>query len=156
MGRAPIFLFWTVDAEGITRHSVELQGYELVDFQVSGGKRRLLRVFIDKPAGITVDDCATVSHQLSRVYEVEGVDYDRLEVSSPGLDRPLKRAADFTRFAGQRAAIALRLPLNGRKRFTGVLEGLDESGGSLRLRCDTGELVFPLSDIDKAHLVPDI
>ncbi|MFO1322138.1 MAG: ribosome maturation factor RimP [Burkholderiales bacterium] len=156
MGRAPIFLFWAVDAEGITQHTVELQGYELVDFQISGGKRRLLRVFIDKPAGITVDDCALVSHQLTRVYAVEGVDYDRLEVSSPGLDRPLKRAADFTRFAGQRAAIALRLPLNGRKRFTGTLEGLDEAGESLKLRCDVGEFVFRLSDIDKAHLVPDI
>jgi ribosome maturation factor RimP len=73
-----------VDAESITKRAIEVHGYELVDFQVGSGQQRLLRVFIDKPAGITVEDCATVSHQLTRVYAVEGVDYDRLEVSSPG------------------------------------------------------------------------
>ena len=74
--------------------------HELVDVQASNGGR-VLRLFIDKPGGIDVEDCAAVSRQLSRVFEVEGLDYDRLEVSSPGLDRPLRKAADFERFAGQ-------------------------------------------------------
>lgn len=77
-------------------------GYELVDFETSP-RGRLLRVFIDKPieTGITVDDCALVSNHLSRLFTVENVDYDRLEVSSPGMDRPLKRAQDWQRFTGQ-------------------------------------------------------
>ena len=82
-------------------------GYELVEFETSP-RARLLRVFIDRPeseraekSGISVEDCAAVSGQLSRVFMVENVDYDRLEVSSPGLDRPLVKAADFRRFAGQ-------------------------------------------------------
>src|SRR6188474_1972458 len=79
-------------------------GYELVDVQASNGGR-FLRLFIDKAGGIGVEDCAAVSRQLSRVFEVEGVDYDRLEVSSPGLDRPLRKAADFARFAGQKAQV---------------------------------------------------
>lgn len=156
MGCGPFLFSGIVDVEAITQHTVQLQGYELVDFQIAGGKRRLLRVFIDTPRGITIDDCTVVSRQLSRVYTVEGVEYERLEVSSPGLDRPLKRPADFTRFAGQRAAVALRLPLNGRKRFTGVLVGLTEDGEALRLNCETGEFVLRLSDVDKAHLVPDL
>ena len=65
----------------------------------------LVRVFIDKPGGITVEDCATVSHHLTRVFAVEGFDYERLEVSSPGLDRPLKRLEDFARFAGRDASV---------------------------------------------------
>ena len=82
-------------------------GYELVDVQASNGGR-LLRLFIDKAGGITVDDCAKVSRQLSRVFEVEGVTYERLEVSSPGLDRPLRKAGDFVRFAGHRAELRMR------------------------------------------------
>ena len=86
-------------------------GYELVDFELSP-RARLLRVFIDIERGITVDDCATVSNQLQRVFEVENVDYDRLEVSSPGLDRPLKKLADFERFAGHEIQLRLSLPVD--------------------------------------------
>ena len=78
MGRGPFFFLDGVDAETITQRAVELHGYELVDFQIGGGRQRLVRVFIDKPAGITVDDCVSVSNQLSRIYAVEGVDYERL------------------------------------------------------------------------------
>lgn len=145
-----------MDVEAIARQTVELQGYELVDLQSSGGRSRLLRVFIDKPAGITVDDCALISNHLTRVFAVEGVDYDRLEVSSPGLDRPLKRLADYVRFVGERTAITLRLPVGGRKRFTGLLTGVDEASSTVRLQCDGNELAFALADIDKAHLAPDI
>ena len=83
---------------------------------------------IDRPGGITVDHCAEVSRQLSRVLEVEGIDYDRLEVSSPGLDRPLCKPADFTRFAGSKVDVKMRTrDESGRKRFTGLLRG--EAGG---------------------------
>lgn len=131
-------------------------GYELVDLQVSGGIRRTLRVFIDKPEGITVDDCAEVSHQLTRVFAVEGVDYERLEVSSPGLDRPLRRLEDFARFAGERAQVSLRLPRNGRKRFTGVLAGVDEENELVRMQCDGVEHAFAYAEIGKANLAPEI
>lgn len=94
-------------------------GFELVDFERTA--RGLLRVFIDKPAGITVDDCADVSNQLTRVFAVEGIEFDRLEVSSPGLDRPLKTAADFTRFHGERAKVRLNTMVDGRKKFDGVI-----------------------------------
>src|SRR5690348_11401014 len=83
-------------------------GYELVDWE-RGGKG-LLRIFIDCPRGITVDDCALVSNQLTRLFAVENIDYERLEVSSPGLDRPLKKMADYVRFAGHEAQIKLRVP----------------------------------------------
>src|SRR5438477_12562379 len=100
-------------------------GYELVDTERSA--RGLLRVFIDRqsddPAGefITVDDCEKVTRQLQHVLEVDGVAYERLEVSSPGLDRPLRSAADFGRFAGHQVEIGLKLPFKGRKRFKGEL-----------------------------------
>jgi ribosome maturation factor RimP len=94
-------------------------GYEAVD--VEHAQQGLLRVYIDAAAGITIDDCERVSKQLSHVLTVEDIDYARLEVSSPGLDRPLKRPADFERFAGSRVSIRLRLPLEGRRNFEGVL-----------------------------------
>jgi ribosome maturation factor RimP len=85
---------------------------------------------------------------------VEGVDYDRLEVSSPGLDRPLKRPRDFTRFMGERVQIKARLPLNGRRRFIGKLQNVGEAG--IEIDVD-GEMVsIAFSDIDKARLVPNI
>jgi ribosome maturation factor RimP len=128
-------------------------GYELVDFETSP-RARLLRVFIDSPKGVTVDDCAAVSNHLTRLFAVENIDYDRLEVSSPGLDRPLKKAADFVRFAGQEAQIRLRLPVNGRRNFTGVLAGVE--GGRLRLECDGAMHEIELDQVDKARLVPKL
>ena len=113
-----------------------------------------MRIFIDKPAGIGVEDCATVSNQLTRLLAVEGVDYDRLEVSSPGLDRPLKRPQDYARFIGERAQVKTRLPLNGRRRFVGKLQKVGEAG--IELDVD-GELVsIAFTDIDKTRLVPNI
>ena len=100
-------------------------GYELVD--VEHAPRGLLRVTIDHPASpearfITVDDCEKVTRQLQHVLEVEGLAYERLEVSSPGLDRPLKSAADFARFEGERIELTLKVPFEGRKRFRGELQ----------------------------------
>jgi ribosome maturation factor RimP len=88
-------------------------GYELVDFEWFG--RGKLRVMIDKADGINVDDCAMVSNHLTRYFAVEGVEYDRLEVSSPGLDRPLRKASDFVRYRGEKAELKLKVPLDGRK-----------------------------------------
>ena len=96
-------------------------GYELVDFELGHGG--LMRVFIDAPAGIALDDCVKVSNHLTRLFTVENIDYDRLEVSSPGLDRPLTREADYARFAGERVRIKTRHPLSERKKFAGTLSG---------------------------------
>lgn len=140
-----------MELERIIEQAVAGLGYELVDFETSP-RARLLRVFIDSPRGVSVDDCATVSNHLTRLFAVENIDYDRLEVSSPGLDRPLKRAADFERFAGHEAHIRLRLPVNGQRNFTGVLAGVSDG----KLRVDAGGVShsFDLAQIDKARLVP--
>ncbi|MDP1680118.1 MAG: ribosome maturation factor RimP, partial [Candidatus Nitrotoga sp.] len=124
--------------------------YELVDFEVSG--RGLMRVLLDQPSGITVKDCELVSHQLTRLFAVEGVDYGRLEVSSPGLDRPIKKEADFIRFCGKKAQLKLRIPLAGRKNFIGILGSLQD--GVLQLDVDGKQVLIELSNLDKAHLVP--
>ena len=129
-------------------------GYELVDVEQSP-RGRVLRLFIDKtdkPRGVDIDDCALVSNQLSRVLTVENIDYDRLEVSSPGMDRPLKKAADFERFSGSEIQLKLRLPVNGRRNFNGVLQGLQD--GKVRLVLDSGEAELDLGNIERARLVP--
>src|SRR5512132_4508875 len=95
-------------------------GYELVDWE-SSAKGRLVRIFIDKPSGVDVEDCARVSNHLTRLFTVEDIDFERLEVSSPGLDRPVKRLADYARFAGQEAQLTLRAPVDGAKRIKGIL-----------------------------------
>ena len=129
-------------------------GYELVDVQASNGGR-LLRLFIDKPGGINVDDCAAVSRHLTRVLAVEGIDYERLEVSSPGLDRPLRKGADFARFAGHRAEVRMRTPdATGRRRFVGVLRG--EGGGRVEMELDGQTVALDLADVDRAKLIPEL
>ena len=129
-------------------------GYELVDVQASNGGR-LLRLFIDKPGGVTLDDCAAASRHLTRVLAVEGIDYERLEVSSPGLDRPLRKEADFARFAGQKAEVRMRTPdASGRRKFVGVLRGAAEGRVNLELE---GRLVaLALEDLERAKLVPEL
>ena len=127
-------------------------GYELVDLESSRGG--LLRIFIDSPSGITVEDCARVSNHLTRAFVVEGIEYERLEVSSPGLDRPLKRAEDYARFAGQKASVRLKLPRDGRRRFEGLLVGFEE--GAVVLEVEGERQTFALADIDRARLVPDV
>ena len=128
-------------------------GYELVAWERSG-KGALLRLFVDKPGGVEIDDCARVSQQLSRVLEVEGVNYDRLEVSSPGLDRVLRKAEHFARFAGEKARLKLRLAVDGQRNFTGILRAVND--GKLALEVDGESLAFDLSNIEKARLVPNI
>ena len=129
-------------------------GYELVDVQASNGGR-LLRLFIDKPGGINVDDCAAVSRHLTRVLAVEGIDYERLEVSSPGLDRPLRKGSDFARFAGHRADVRMRTPdPSGRRRFVGVLRGAE--AGRLSIELDGHTIGLDLADVERAKLVPEL
>ena len=129
-------------------------GYELVDWDLSP-RSGLVRVFIDKPSGVDVEDCARVSHHLTRLFAVENVEFDRLEVSSPGLDRPLRRAADFERFAGQRVDVRMRAPdTNGRRRFVGTLQGMN--GEVATVVVDGQAVELNLSGMERARLVPDL
>jgi ribosome maturation factor RimP len=134
------------------RTSLEGLGYELVDLESS--RSGLLRIFIDSPRGITVEDCAKVSHHLTRAFAVEGIEYERLEVSSPGLDRALKRLEDFERFAGREASLKLKLPRDGRRRFEGKLVGVE--GGRIILDVEGQRQHLEFDEIDRARLVPDV
>ena len=128
-------------------------GYELVDLERSV-RGKLLRIFIDKPTGVSVDDCVAVSNHLSRLLAVENIDYDRLEVSSPGLDRPLKKPSDFIRFSGESVKLRLRVALQGRRNFVGVLREVND--GILKLEMDGKTLDLELSNLEKARLVPKL
>ncbi|HXR58643.1 MAG TPA: ribosome maturation factor RimP [Burkholderiales bacterium] len=129
-------------------------GFELVDAQVSN-HGRLLRIFIDRPGGITVDHCAEVSRHLTHVLAVEGIDYDRLEVSSPGLDRPLRKLGDFERFAGRRAEVRMRVAdPTGRRKFAGVILGAAHD--KVRLQLEGGEVELGLEGMDRAKLIPEL
>lgn len=152
MGFGPVFYLWVriMDVAKLVETTLAGMGYELVDLELSG--RGLMRVFMDKPEGISVEDCERVSHQLVRLFTVEGVEYERLEVSSPGLDRVLKKEADFARFRGQKAKFKLRMPLDGRKQFVGVLG--DVKDGVVRLELEDSSVAIELSNVDKARLVP--
>jgi len=127
-------------------------GYELVDLESS--RSGLLRVFIDSADGIKVEDCARVSHHLTRAFAVEGIEYERLEVSSPGLDRPLKRLEDYRRFVGRDATIRLKLPRDGRRRFDGRLVGVEE--GNVVVEIEGARMSLAFEDIERARLVPDV
>jgi ribosome maturation factor RimP len=151
MGFGPFFVCMAA-IETKIEPAVKGLGFELVDVQASNGGR-LLRVFIDKPGGITVDDCATVSRQLTRVLPVEGIEFERLEVSSPGLDRPLRKQGDFARFAGQKAEVRMRTPdASGRRKFVGVLHGAE--AGQVKMACDGQVIALALDDVERAKLVP--
>ncbi|MBT8525085.1 ribosome maturation factor RimP [Polynucleobacter paneuropaeus] len=149
--------------------SAELQnlGYALVDIEREAGG--LLRVTIENPDYerlITVEDCEKVSHQLSYALPVENIPYERLEISSPGLDRPVKSAEDFVRFAGLEVDLKLRIAVGSRKNFRGVLQGLlsgdvhspDAKFGLMFEGTDGAEsqLEFSLAEVDKTRLVPVI
>ena len=137
----------------LLEHSITQIGYELVDLEMSN-RGKLLRLFIDKPGGITIDDCALVSEHVSHLLAVEhDIDYDRLEVSSPGLDRVLKKEADFIRFVGNKVQIKLRVPLNGQKRFVGTLRGIEQ--GAVLIELEGSVLSLDLSNIEKARLSPE-
>ena len=148
--------------EPLVERTVSGLGFELADFEyVNNG--RMLRVFIERlhethpgvgQAGVTVADCESVSRQLQRVFEVEGITYDRLEVSSPGLDRKLKKAADFARFAGHEAQVRLRRPVNGRRNFVGIVRAVE--GERVEFEFDGGRMAFDMAELDRARLVPKL
>lgn len=152
MGFGPVFYLWAkvMDVTRLVETTLAGLGYELVDLEISG--RGMVRVFLDKPGGIALDDCERVSNQLVRLFTVEGVAYDRLEVSSPGLDRPLKKEADFVRFRGEKANLKLRMPMDGRKNFIGILGEVRD--GVLQLDVDGKQVAITLSNVDRARLVP--
>jgi ribosome maturation factor RimP len=130
---------------------LELVGVELGQ----EGHRTILWVFIDDPDGVTIADCARVAPEVSAALDVEDpvVEAYDLRVSSPGLDRPLIRATDFVRFVGREAQIQLSTPLAGRRKFTGVLDGLDGADGdAIRIICSDGEHLVPMDYIHRARL----
>lgn len=142
--------------EQILEPVIESIGYELLLLEYSPSPRNaMLRLYIDAPAGITIDDCERVSKEVAGVLDVEDPIRSayRLEVSSPGLDRPLVKPAHFLRFVGEQARVQLIAPLNGRRRYVGFIRGLE--GDTLRLETKEGLAEIPLSEIERARLVPD-
>ena len=135
---------------------VEPMGYELFGVEYLSGKDSgLLRVYIDKDSGIMLDDCVAVSRQLSAMLDVEDPLQEayQLEVSSPGMDRPLLVKEHFERFAGNKVRIRLRTKLHGQRNFEGILQGIQDAGVMLEI---DGEMeCLPLDQIDKARLVPE-
>ena len=121
----------TTDIAAIVNAAVKGLGFELVDFERAGGG--MMRVFIDKPDGISVENCADVSNHLTRLFMVENIDYSRLEVSSPGLDRPLKSMDDFKRFIGSPVKVRLNTTVDNRKRFDGTVESIDGEAITFKL-----------------------
>ena len=142
-----------MDLQQILETTLPGMGYELVDVELTA--QGILRVFIDKEGGITVEDCATVSNHLSRVFMVEDVDYKHLEISSPGLDRPLKKATDFVRFTGSMVKLKTRLPVDGQKNFIGRIESFDEAAQTIVLAFDGKMAQIELSNVDKARIKPE-
>lgn len=142
-----------MNLNGLLETTLGGMGYELVGVE-RPAKGRLLRIYIDKPGGITVDDCAAVSNQVGRVLAVENVGYDRLEVSSPGLDRLLSGERDFVRFAGQKARIKVRVPVDGQRNFVGVIQ--EVGTGRLQFEVDGRLVSLEISNVETARLVPDL
>lgn len=129
-------------------------GYALVQIRVTSDDGQTVRILAEDSAGnLGIADCAKISRALSALFDVEDPipGAYRLEVSSPGIDRPLVRAGDFTKYAGKDVKIELDIPLNGQKKFRGILRG--ESGGKVALDTDNGAVELPLGDIAKAKLV---
>ena len=140
--------------EFLLREAVVEHGMELVHVQFLTQQRRpLLRVYIDKPGGITLEDCQIVSRQASVLLDVEDLISDRyvLEVSSPGLDRPLFRVEDYLRFSGREVRLVTREKIDSRRRFTGIIENLHD--GVVQLSCQDKTYRIPFGMITKANLV---
>jgi len=162
MGLRPIFYFGVAMGQvsqqlhDIIEPAVTALGYELVGVEhLAQGRHSMLRIYIDSPAGITLDDCEKVSHQVSAVLDVEDPIHGHytLEVSSPGLDRPLFTADHYRRFAGNEIQVRLRAPLQGRRKFTGLLHGIGDDDVVV-LEVEGTEYRLALDEIEKAHLVP--
>jgi len=133
---------------------IESLGYELLGVEyIKNGRDTVLRIYIDSSQGISIEDCERVSHQVSGILEVEdpiSTAYS-LEVSSPGFDRPLFKEKDFVRFAGAEAKVSMKLPVQGRRNFKGMLEGF--SDGNILIEVDGEVYELPLTKLAKARLV---
>ena len=139
------------------RQAVESMGYELVGIELLSRQKQgvLLRIYIDSGKGITLDDCTAVSHQISGLLDVENPiegNYD-LEVSSPGMDRPLFDRDHFDRFRGKKARIKMRIRLNGRRRHEGILMGVE--GDDVIRDVEGKKIDVPLDQIESARLIPE-
>ncbi|PHM45183.1 hypothetical protein Xmau_01393 [Xenorhabdus mauleonii] len=133
---------------------VEALGFELVGLEFIRARVSTLRVYIDSEEGITVDNCADVSHQVSAVLDVEdpiSVLYN-LEISSPGLERPLFKAEHYQRFVGEEVSLVLRMAMQNRRKWQGIIKAVD--GEMITVTVDGKDEVFALSNIQKANLVP--
>ena len=141
------------DLETLIEKLVMQLGYELVDFEtVNGGQ--ILRIYIDKGDLIDIEDCTKVSNHVNNVLSVEtDYDYERLEVSSPGLDRVIKKLNDFDRFKGQKIKIKTRFAIENRKNFKGILSGIKSE--SIMIEVDNESLLIDFENIDKARLDPN-
>jgi ribosome maturation factor RimP len=163
VGRRPTFcfkerldaLFDTTTIESLIAPALDTMGYRIVRVVFTGGRRPTLQVMAERrdEAAMTVDDCASVSHTISAILDVaDPIDssYD-LEVSSPGIDRPLVRPEDYERFSGFEAKLELSAPHDGRRRFRGRLRGRE--GDAVKLDLGASEVLLPLSAIAKARLI---
>jgi len=139
----------------LTEPLLEKLGYELVDLEYAPGRAHaVLRVFIDRPEGVGLDDCERASHELSALLDVEDpvpVAFT-LEVSSPGLDRVLRKPAHFQRFIGERIWVELRAAREGRRRYTGRLDALNDEG--IELNVDGAMVKVPFADVSRARVAP--
>lgn len=125
-------------------------GYELVEIEITPAK--MVRVFIDKDGGVTIDDCELVSNHLNKLFFVENIEYNRLEVSSPGIERPLKKLQDFVRFTDKLAKIKTRELINGQKVFQGIIQSVDGDVIKLLLEDET-VINVGFESISRARLV---
>ena len=142
-----------IDLEALIEKNVSKLGYELVDFEIIN-RGELLRIFIDKPGSITIHDCVDVTNQLKHILTVEeDITFDRLEVSSPGINRVIKKLKDFERFKGEKIKIKTRAPIEERKNFTGILQGTKKD--LILLDFDNDLIEIKLDNIEKARLDPD-
>ncbi|MBA4740788.1 MAG: ribosome maturation factor RimP [Burkholderiales bacterium] len=143
-----------MEIENLLEKTLSGMNYELVDVEIVG-RSGLVRVLIDSERGIGLQDCTTVSNHLSRLFEIERFDYDRLEVSSPGLDRPLKKLIDFERFVGEKVVVQFKLAYEGQRKFRGKLIGVREEMVDMEVD-DDRVITFELHEIKKANLIPAI
>lgn len=161
VGLVPIFCWWRVKKLANVQHVQELiesavtaLGCELWGVQLlSQGRHSTLRIYIDKPEGIHVDDCAAVSHQVSGILDVEDPIKSQytLEVSSPGIDRPLFKLEHYQRYVGEEVSLRLRVPFDGRRKFSGLLMAVETD--NIIVRVDDEEYILPFESIDKANIV---